>query len=145
MSGVAVSIPGCLAHHGVLAQPRLPAGRMAGPALLFPIGWLKSRDPGKAAMAAKYPVVSVTDLFNAGLLRSGQELRFSGNSGAKAKITAQGTVLFNGTHYRTPSAAAQAVNGTSRNGWTAWRARTAENQWTTLSVLRTRLQETLER
>ena len=85
--------------------------------------------------------LSFQALLDAGLLHPGQELRIQGRSTkAKATITSTGAIKFQGVDYRTPSAAASAVRGTARNGWIAWKARSDQDVWVTLSELRRLLQ-----
>jgi Restriction Enzyme Adenine Methylase Associated len=85
--------------------------------------------------------VTFQALLDAGLLHPGQELRIQGRrANAKATITSTGAIKFEGVDYRTPSGAASAVRGTARNGWIAWRVRSGQDGWVTLSELRQRLQ-----
>jgi len=84
--------------------------------------------------------VTIRDLLDAGLLKPGQELRFSGHEDIRANVTSSGTVRFRGVEYRSPSMAAKAVRGTSLNGWFVWRAKSA-GQWIRLRDLRKQLQD----
>ena len=68
--------------------------------------------------------VTISDLLRDGLLKPGQELRYHGRDDIKARVTSRGTLTFAGVEYTSPSAAATAAQGTSENGWTAWRIRT---------------------
>jgi Restriction Enzyme Adenine Methylase Associated len=78
--------------------------------------------------------VTLKDLIGAGLLRPGQELQLHAREEIRAKVTAQGTLVYRATEYASPSSAATAIRGISTNGWTAWRTR--GNAGRTLSDLR---------
>jgi len=65
--------------------------------------------------------VSLADLVQAQLLQPGQELIYRRNPDSRARLTAEGTITFDGRDYPSPSAAARAAaNGVSTNGWKAW-------------------------
>lgn len=64
--------------------------------------------------------VSIADLIEAGLLRPHDRLTFYNKNAVIATVTSAGTLIVNGREYKSPSTAATAVAGTSRNGWTAW-------------------------
>jgi hypothetical protein len=84
-------------------------------------------------------MVSLADLIRTNLLHPGQELSFRRSSDAKAHVTADGTISFQGREYASPSTAARAAaGGTSTNGWTAWYVRTPDGM-VTLAGLRARL------
>lgn len=83
--------------------------------------------------------VTVKDLLDAGLLKPDQELRFFGRDAVIAIVTPQGSVFLEGVHYKSPTAAARAVTGTSTNGWKAWKSKGDDQQWNPISDLRERL------
>jgi Restriction Enzyme Adenine Methylase Associated len=65
--------------------------------------------------------ISLADLMQAGLLRSGQHVWFRRNKKQTATLTTAGTLLLAGKEYGNPSAAGVAASGgTATNGWLAW-------------------------
>lgn len=65
--------------------------------------------------------ITVRDLVDSGLLRPGQELVLGVRGRATATVTKQGTILYQGVEYQSPTMAANAASGTNLNGWKAWR------------------------
>jgi hypothetical protein len=53
----------------------------------------------------------------------------------QAKLKANGSILYEGTEYKTPSGAAQAVVGRNANGWTFWNYKNGAD-WISISNLR---------
>ena len=53
----------------------------------------------------------------------------------QAKLKANGSILYEGTEYKTPSGAAQAVVGRNANGWTFWNYKNGAG-WIPISNLR---------
>ncbi len=70
----------------------------------------------------KVSSVTLSDLFNRGLLSDGERLvSLNGQWPGEAVLRAPGNVEYEGSLYSTPSAAASAVrNGGAANGWTFW-------------------------
>jgi hypothetical protein len=66
--------------------------------------------------------VEVADLLNAGLLDQGATLypRQKGLAGQVATVLSDGSIDVNGTSWGTPTGAARAITGKSRNGWWFW-------------------------
>jgi Restriction Enzyme Adenine Methylase Associated/Protein of unknown function (DUF2924) len=60
--------------------------------------------------------------------RQGQEYR--------ATVRTDGRISYRGRRYDSPTAAAKAATGTSRNGWTFWRYRNERGQWVRLKYYR---------
>ena len=62
---------------------------------------------------------TLKDLINAGLLKPGEELTCEPRQGEVyiAQLMSDGTILYNGSAYATPSAWADHVAGNARNGW----------------------------
>jgi len=81
--------------------------------------------------------VGISDLLAANLLSDGDNLvSTNGQWPARARIEAPDAIVYNGTRYNTPSAAAVAVrDGGSTNGWTFW-AVIRSGQVIPLAVLR---------
>jgi len=72
---------------------------------------------------SKWANVRIADLMRAGLLNEGDILRstWSSLSGTQAKVSGEGTIVFDGVHYATPSGAGCAArDGKATNGWTFW-------------------------
>jgi hypothetical protein len=67
--------------------------------------------------------ISLLDLLGLGLLRPGQKLQLVRRKGpaVNATVTDRGTIVYEGTEFKSPSMAARAVKGFSVNGWVAWR------------------------
>lgn len=81
--------------------------------------------------------VSVRDLLVAGLLREGQQLRFSRANEQIAVLDSNGGLRVGDQSYRSPSSAARALNGgVAVNGWTAWRL--ADSDGVSLAEVRRR-------
>jgi hypothetical protein len=99
-----------------------------------------THETGPGGVRRWHSRVTLKDLIDAGLLRPGQELQFGRRVDVRAQVTPQGTVLFKGVYYASPSSAGASVNGTSVNGWVAWRLQEKNANWITLADLRSRLQ-----
>jgi hypothetical protein len=54
----------------------------------------------------------------------------------RAKIRRDGTILYDGTVYKTPSAAATALRKLPTNGWQFWQYERAPGDWVALSKIR---------
>jgi Restriction Enzyme Adenine Methylase Associated len=80
--------------------------------------------------------VSLSDLIQAGLLRSGQRLLFRRRPECTAEVTDRGTLLFDNREFKSPSTAALAAGGSATNGWLAWYS--DEGALTHLGTLRER-------
>lgn len=67
--------------------------------------------------------ISLLDLLDLGLLRPGQKLQLVGREGlaVNATVTDRGTIVCEGTEFKSLTMAAKAVKGFSVNGWKAWR------------------------
>jgi Restriction Enzyme Adenine Methylase Associated len=67
--------------------------------------------------------ISLLDLLDLGLLRPGQKLQLVRQAGpaVNATVTDRGTIVCQGTEFRSLTMAAKAVKGFSVNGWEAWR------------------------
>ena len=85
--------------------------------------------------------VSLMDLIDAGLIKPGQVLRYANREEARAHVTPNGTVQFNGVEYKSLSSAAAAISNSSINGWIAWRFKSGNN-WIRISELRDRISTT---
>jgi hypothetical protein len=90
-----------------------------------------------------YHGVTVQDLMAAGLISAQAQLTSTNGAWpASAHISETGAVIFQGTTYKTPSAAGAAVkNGKATNGWDFWAVVTPTGQ-VRLSALRARYLET---
>jgi hypothetical protein len=83
--------------------------------------------------------VSLADLLTAGLLQPGQELQFRKSAGKRAQIAGDGTIVFEGRAYQSPSTAGRAAaGGASTNGWVSWYVNRA-GEWIHLAQLRDEL------
>lgn len=66
-------------------------------------------------------VIGILDLVKSGLIPSGAKLvSLNQVFAAKARVQTNGTILYDGRSFSTPSAAAFAVRGGATNGWTFW-------------------------
>lgn len=54
----------------------------------------------------------------------------------KASVLSDGTVVYNGQRFSSPSLAAYAVVGRPTNGWWFWRYKNADGEWVKLDTLR---------
>jgi hypothetical protein len=54
----------------------------------------------------------------------------------KATVRKDGTILYKGTSYNSPSTAASAITKRAMNGWATWRYERAPGDWVILDVLR---------
>lgn len=79
--------------------------------------------------------VTVADLVSADLLQEGTTLLAAGDAEIAAIVLDDGRLSFSGQTYGSPSAAAAAASGASRNGWTYWIADLADGYFS-LSSLR---------
>jgi len=109
---------------GAQAEPAAP------PAVTKPKAKPKTKSPKQSG-------VSVADLLDQGKLKPGQEIRLDWKGKQfTATIQADGTILFDGRTYPTPSAAGKAArNGLSTNGWVYWKVFDGE-KWVKLGSLR---------
>lgn len=79
--------------------------------------------------------VTVADLVSADLLPAGTTLLAAGDAEIAATVITDGRLSYSGDTYASPSAAAAAASGASRNGWTYWIADLADGHFS-LSSLR---------
>ena len=79
--------------------------------------------------------VNIADLVDADLLPQGTTLWAVGDAEHTATVLADGRIAFGDQTYDSPSAAAAAASGGSRNGWTYWIADLADGRFA-LSSLR---------
>lgn len=54
----------------------------------------------------------------------------------KAAIRKDGTIIYKGVSYNSPSTAASAITKRAMNGWTTWRYESSPGDWVVLDVLR---------
>jgi hypothetical protein len=94
----------------------------------------------KARTRSKTSVVSLVDLFAAGLLLDGERIvSLNGQWPGEAIVRAPGEIIYNGESHKYPSAAASAARaGGTANGWTFWGV-VRDGQPTPLAVLRAQL------
>ena len=83
----------------------------------------KSKDARQPALAA-----CVTKSFEI-------RLRYKGIS-YKAIVKKDGSILFEGKTYTSPSGAGRAIKGRATNGWTSWTCKNTAGQWVELDTLR---------
>jgi predicted GIY-YIG superfamily endonuclease len=62
-------------------------------------------------------------------------LRFKGKS-YKAIVRKDGSILYEGKTYNSPSLAGRAIKGRATNGWTTWKYERAPGDWVLLDILR---------
>jgi len=54
----------------------------------------------------------------------------------KAMVKKDGSILYKGKMYNSPSSAGQTIKGRATNGWTSWTYKNASGQWVELDALR---------
>ncbi len=54
----------------------------------------------------------------------------------KATVRKDGTILYKGASYNSPSKAASAITKRAMNGWATWRYERAPGDWVVLDILR---------
>ena len=94
----------------------------------------------KARQERKSPALSkvgIAELVQQGLLKPDQELRLNWRGKSfSATVQSDGSILFDGKEYTSPSAAGQAArNGMSTNGWVYWKCFDG-HKWVQLARLR---------
>ncbi|MXZ29486.1 MAG: hypothetical protein F4236_04380 [Acidimicrobiia bacterium] len=81
---------------------------------------------GKGKKSVKYFGVSLQDLFHANLIKAGDDLESTNRAWpARAKISPEGSIVFNEKVFDSPSSAAMAVKDGPANGWDFWAIPTA--------------------
>ena len=98
----------------------------------------KAKEPAKPrTKSPKQSGVTVADLLAQGKLKPGQEMRLDWKGKQfTATIQADGTILFDGEVYASPSSAGKAARkGMSTNGWRYWKVLVGE-EWVQLGSLR---------
>lgn len=85
--------------------------------------------------------VTIKDLIDEGIIMPGLKLQstYKGET-YEAEIRPDGTILYNGKRYRSPSGAGQAVIGYACDGWYHWKYLDPEsNEWEAIAKLRAKL------
>jgi hypothetical protein len=54
----------------------------------------------------------------------------------KATVQKDGTILYKGTVYNSPSMAAVAIKGRASNGWLNWKYHNSSGEWVLIDTLR---------
>lgn len=85
--------------------------------------------------------VTIGRLIEAGLLVAGDTVEYTGrgHEGTIAVLEADGSILLNGTHYSSPSAAGAAIRGGAVNGWEYWAQRDGSGNLVSLGEIRAKL------
>jgi hypothetical protein len=86
-------------------------------------------------MAKGRSPVSLADLIAAGLLRPNETLRLRVHGAATARVLPDGRLQTAEGIFTSPTTAAVRLEGSSTNGWQAWRAERGD-AWVTLDSLR---------
>ena len=92
-------------------------------------------------MARRRSKISLMDLINARFIEPGQILLFTPRYDAKASVTPNGTLIFQGAEYNTLSEAARAITGHEVNGWNRWCVRSLDGRLTRMAYIRKYLEE----